>query len=345
MLEIDKFSRVPIYEQIIAQMETHIRLGTFAPEEPLPSVRTLSVSVGVNPNTLQKAYAELERRGLCFSVPGSRRFVARSAQTLLMLRAQKRQEELGKLLSALMEAGMSRNELHAFVDDIADQRSERKDMIEVKGITKTFDGRAALHDLSCTIENGRIYGLVGSNGAGKSTLIRLMTGVYRPDRGGIAVDGAPVFDNPSVKRRMVYVSDDIYFLPQANMRRMALLYAASYPSFSMKRFEEFSHMFGLDPKASLSTFSKGMRRQAAVILALCCYADFIFMDETFDGLDPVMRELVKRVIYSEMEQRGATAVIASHSLRELEDTATSLRFFIRRACIRKRYTKPEDLPL
>lgn len=126
MLEIDKFSRVPIYEQIIAQMETHIRLGTFAPEEPLPSVRTLSVSVGVNPNTLQKAYAELERRGLCFSVPGSRRFVARSAQTLLMLRAQKRQEELGKLLSALMEAGMSRNELHAFVDDIADQRSGKE---------------------------------------------------------------------------------------------------------------------------------------------------------------------------------------------------------------------------
>lgn len=197
-------------------------------------------------------------------------------------------------------------------------------MIEVKGITKTFGGHTALNDLSCTIENGRIYGLVGSNGAGKSTLIRLMTGVYRPDRGSIDIDGAPVFDNPLVKRRMVYVSDDIYFLPQANMRRMALLYAAAYPSFSMKRFEELSRMFGLDPKASLSTFSKGMRRQAAVILALCCYADFIFMDETFDGLDPVMRELVKRVIYSEMEQRGATAVIASHSLRELEDTCDQL---------------------
>ncbi len=197
-------------------------------------------------------------------------------------------------------------------------------MIEVKGITKTFGGHTALNDLSCTIENGRIYGLVGSNGAGKSTLIRLMTGVYRPDRGSITVDGAPVFDNPLVKRRMVYVSDDIYFLPQANMQRMALLYAATYPSFSMKRFEELSQMFGLDPKSPLSTFSKGMRRQAAVILALCCYADFIFMDETFDGLDPVMRELVKRVIYSEMEQRGATAVIASHSLRELEDTCDQL---------------------
>ena len=123
MLEIDKFSRVPIYEQIIAQLETHIRLGTFSPEEPLPSVRTLSVSVGVNPNTLQKAYTEMERRGLCFSVPGSGRFVAREAQTLLMLRSQKRQGELGRLLSELMDAGMSRDELHAFVDAVADKRA------------------------------------------------------------------------------------------------------------------------------------------------------------------------------------------------------------------------------
>lgn len=197
-------------------------------------------------------------------------------------------------------------------------------MIEVKGITKTFGSHVALHDLSCTIESGRIYGLVGSNGAGKSTLIRLMAGVYRPDRGAITISGAPVFDNPGVKQRMVYVSDDIYFLPLSNMNRMALLYTAAYPSFSISRFVELSNLFKLDTKAALSTFSKGMRRQAAVILALSCCADYIFLDETFDGLDPVMRELVKRVIYGEMEQRGATAVIASHSLRELEDTCDQL---------------------
>ena len=197
-------------------------------------------------------------------------------------------------------------------------------MIEVKGITKTFGSHVALHDLSCTIESGRIYGLVGSNGAGKSTLIRLMAGVFRPDSGVITISGAPVFDNPGVKQRMVYVSDDIYFLPQSNMDRMALLYTAAYPSFSMSRFVELSNLFGLDTKAALSSFSKGMRRQAAVILALSCHADYIFLDETFDGLDPVMRELVKRVIYGEMEQWGATAVIASHSLRELEDTCDQL---------------------
>lgn len=197
-------------------------------------------------------------------------------------------------------------------------------MIEVKNISKSFGSVRALNGISCTIESGRIYGLVGSNGAGKSTLIRLMSGVYRADAGAISVDDAEVFNNPFVKKRMVYVSDDICFLPQANMLRMAGFYAAAYKAFSHARFLELSRLFGLDTKAALSTFSKGMRRQAAVILAMSCNADYIFMDETFDGLDPVMRELVKRVIYSEMEQRGATAVIASHSLRELEDTCDQL---------------------
>ena len=123
MLDIDKFSRIPIYEQVIAQLEKHIQLGTYPPEAPLPSVRALAVSVGVNPNTLQKAYSELERRGLCFSVPGSGRFVARDAQTLLSLRAHKKQDEFTALLLELMEAGMAKDAIHALVDKVADKRS------------------------------------------------------------------------------------------------------------------------------------------------------------------------------------------------------------------------------
>lgn len=197
-------------------------------------------------------------------------------------------------------------------------------MIEVRDVTKKFDSCTALQSLSCNIQRGSIYGLVGSNGAGKSTLLRLMTGVYRPNHGTILVDGQGVYDNPAVKGRMVYVADELYFLPQSNMRRMASLYAAAYPGFSHKRFLELCAIFKLQEKAPLSTFSKGMRRQAAIILALCCGAEYVFLDETFDGLDPVMRELVKRVIYAEMESRRTTAVIASHSLRELEDTCDQL---------------------
>lgn len=197
-------------------------------------------------------------------------------------------------------------------------------MITAQNLTKTFDKFTALENLSCSIPNGCIYGLVGSNGAGKSTLLRLITGIYRPDNGKVLIDGKPVYDNPEVKRRFVFVPDELYFLPQSNMNRMASLYKAVYPSFDYQRFKQLTKAFNLNPLSKLQTFSKGMKRQAATILALSVKPDFIFFDETFDGLDPVMRNLVKKVIYADVCERKATAVITSHSLRELEDTCDQL---------------------
>ncbi|MFT8887756.1 MAG: ABC transporter ATP-binding protein [Ethanoligenens sp.] len=197
-------------------------------------------------------------------------------------------------------------------------------MIAIEQVTKTFETFAAVKKLSCTIDAGSVYGLVGSNGAGKSTLLRLITGIYRPDSGCITLDGAPVYENPEAKCRMAFVPDDLYFLPQANMERMALLYASIYERFSDKRFRKLAKAFRLDTKKKIGSFSKGMRRQAATILALAAQPDYLFFDETFDGLDPIMRELVKKVIYSDICERNATAVITSHSLRELEDTCDQL---------------------
>lgn len=197
-------------------------------------------------------------------------------------------------------------------------------MIAVEHVTKTFDTFTAVKDLSCSIEQGGIYGLVGSNGAGKSTLLRLIAGIYRPDSGRITLNGVPVYENPAAKDRFVFVPDDLYFLPQANMERMAQLYTAIYDRFNGKRFHKLAKAFQLDTKKKISTFSKGMRRQAATILALSAQPDFLFFDETFDGLDPIMRELVKKVIYSDICARNVTAVITSHSLRELEDTCDQL---------------------
>lgn len=197
-------------------------------------------------------------------------------------------------------------------------------MIEVHGLTKRFENFTALDNLTCDIPSGCIYGLVGSNGAGKSTLLRLITGIYRADGGNVLIDGLPVYDNPEAKAKFAFVPDDLYFLPQSNMKRMAKLYNAAYPSFDHSRFETLTGIFGLNPNKSLSTFSKGMKRQAATILALSCMCDYIFLDETFDGLDPVMRSLVKKALYSDITERGATIVLTSHSLRELEDTCDQL---------------------
>ena len=197
-------------------------------------------------------------------------------------------------------------------------------MIKARNLTKRFGEIAALANLNCNIPQGCIYGLVGANGAGKSTFLRLCNGVYKPDEGHISINGGEVFDSPAVKEHCVFVPDELYFLPQSNLNRMAALYESMYPHFSRERFGELAKAFKLDCTRLLSTFSKGMRRQAATILALSAMTDYVFFDETFDGLDPVMRNLVKSLLYSDVLERGCTAVISSHSLRELEDTCDQL---------------------
>ena len=197
-------------------------------------------------------------------------------------------------------------------------------MIKATELTKYFDHFCALDRISCEIPHGCIYGMVGSNGAGKSTFLRLMAGVYKADGGAVTIDGEPVYENPAVKSRIAYVPDELYFLHGASMNRMAALYRAAYPQFDRAYFDKLTKLFRLDPTKSLNTFSKGMRRQAATILALSCRPDYIFFDETFDGLDPVMRNLVKQLICDDVAERQATAIITSHSLRELEDTCDQL---------------------
>ncbi len=197
-------------------------------------------------------------------------------------------------------------------------------MIHAENVTMKFENFTALNKLNCTIPDGCIYGLVGSNGAGKSTFLRLISGVYKPLEGTIDIDGTPIYENPDMKKQIVYVPDDLYFLPQSNMNKMARFYSAIYDTFSFERYENLTKTFGLDPTANLNTFSKGMRRQAATILALATCPRYLFFDETFDGLDPVIRNLVKTVIYNDVAERQTTTIITSHSLRELEDTCDQL---------------------
>ena len=197
-------------------------------------------------------------------------------------------------------------------------------MIEDRNVTKKFEDFVALNDMSCNIPNGCIYGMVGSNGAGKSTFLRLLTGVYKPDKGSIIIDEQPVYENPKAKAHIAYVPDELYFLPNATLDRMSKLYESCYENFDRTRYKELVDAFRLAPNKSLNTFSKGMKRQASTILALSCKPDYLFFDETFDGLDPVMRNLVKSIICSDVTGRNATAIITSHSLRELEDTCDQL---------------------
>lgn len=197
-------------------------------------------------------------------------------------------------------------------------------MIEVVNVTKKFGDFTAIQDLNFKVSDGSIYGLIGYNGAGKTTLLKTITGVYKPDGGEVRLDGENAFDNAKMKQHMFYVPDDIYFAPYANMEKMAKFYNGFYPDFSFDTFRKLSEVFGLDTKARINGFSKGMQRQAEIVLGISTKPDFILFDETFDGLDPVMRNLVKKLICGDVADNNATVIVTSHSLRELEDLCDHL---------------------
>lgn len=192
-------------------------------------------------------------------------------------------------------------------------------MIKAENLTKHFDETIALDSFTTTIEEGRIYGLVGSNGAGKSTFLHLLSGIYRPTSGSITINEQPIYDNDALKQDIFFIPDEIYQLPGASMDSLAKIYSKIYQNWSVNRYIELVKKFPIPPERRLSACSKGMRRQIAIILALSCMPKYLLLDEAFDGLDPVIRVAVRKIIADDIVERGSTVLIASHNLRELED--------------------------
>lgn len=170
-----------------------------------------------------------------------------------------------------------------------------------------------------TVPSGSVYGLVGPNGAGKSTIIRHLTGIYRQDSGEVLVDGQPVFENPSVKNRIAYIPDDIFFFSNASIGEMARFYRSIYPQFDAERFKKLGEVFGLDTKRQMRKLSKGMQKQAAFWMMMALRPEFLVLDEPVDGLDPVMRRQIWSIVMADVAENGTTVLVSSHNLRELED--------------------------
>lgn len=192
-------------------------------------------------------------------------------------------------------------------------------MIELLDLEKSFDNIKAVNRVTLNVSDGEVFGLLGTNGAGKSTLLRILSGVIKPDSGIVLVDNRPVYDNPDVKKDIFYISDDQFFLPNSTPEDMADYFEGIYENFDKERFFKFCDGFGLEKGRRINTFSKGMKKQVSILLGLCAGTKYILCDETFDGLDPVVRQGVKSLFAADMADRGLTPVIASHNLRELED--------------------------
>ena len=193
-------------------------------------------------------------------------------------------------------------------------------MIQVNNVVKNFDGFRALDGVNMKVEKGSIYGLVGPNGAGKSTLIRHLTGVYRPDQGEILIEGEPIYENRRVKARISYKPDDLFYFLQADTMVMMKYYRGIYPDFDEKMFFRMQEFFpSIDVKRNIRRLSKGMQKQVAFWLAICCRPELMILDEPVDGLDPVMRRQIWSILMSEVAEHKMTVLVSSHNLRELED--------------------------
>lgn len=192
-------------------------------------------------------------------------------------------------------------------------------MIEIRNVSKTFDQNKAVDNVSVSIKDNTVFGLIGTNGAGKSTVLRMLAGILEQDEGEIVVDGMPVFDNVEAKRLIYFIADEPYFFANSTATDMQKYLSSVYPSFAKEDYYAYLSNFSLDKNRKINTFSKGMKKQLALICGICSNTKYLLCDETFDGLDPVMRQGIKSIFASEMEKRGLTPIVASHNLRELED--------------------------
>lgn len=197
-------------------------------------------------------------------------------------------------------------------------------MIKISNLNKSYGKHKVLENLNCNIKTNSIYGLIGANGAGKSTLLRIIADVIRKDSGAVLIDDREVEDNEKVKQKVAFLPDDLYFFPGYTMLDMAKFYQDMYKKFDLNYFKELATMLKLDVNAKVETFSKGMKRQVSLVCTLATNAEYMLFDETFDGLDPVIRNLMKKIIAKQMESKCTTIIMTSHNLRELEDICDNL---------------------
>lgn len=192
-------------------------------------------------------------------------------------------------------------------------------MIEIRNVTKRYGKFTAIENINFSVKEGTVYGLIGYNGAGKTTLLKTAAGVYRANAGDILFDGESIYDNAKRKAHLFYVPDDLYFQPYASMEKMAAFYNGYYPDFSYATFKELTGVFGLDPAKPINGFSKGMQRQAELVLGMATNPGYLLLDESFDGLDPQKRVMIKNLVVEYTKERGAHVIISSHNLHDLGD--------------------------
>ena len=189
--------------------------------------------------------------------------------------------------------------------------------IELRAVSKSFGQVEAVKDVSLSLEQNKIYGLLGRNGAGKSTLLNMITGRVFPDTGTITVEGESVIENDRAMGKIYLMGESNYY-PESMRIRDAFYWAAKfYPNFDSENAERLAAQFGLDTKKKQKELSTGMSTMFRLCVALSTGAPYIFLDEPVLGLDAVHRDMFYRILAEQFERHPACYVISTHLIEEL----------------------------
>ena len=186
-------------------------------------------------------------------------------------------------------------------------------MIEIKRLTKAFDKVVAVDNLSVSFDKG-VNGLVGENGAGKSTLLRLISDVYDKDKGEIMIDDRDHTDLKA-KESVFFLPDNPYAPNNFTIKQVFDLYDSLF-KLDRDRFAAMMVKLSLPLHRRVGTFSKGMRRQFFISIALSAKAKYVLLDEAFDGLDPIVLDTIREEIIKDADEK--TYIVSSHNIASLE---------------------------
>jgi len=306
MFQIDLKSAKTIYDQVIENFTRLISAKLLSPGEKIPSIRETAIMLTVNPNIIKKAYFELEHQGLFYTEQGKDWFVSSDSV---------KGGIYGRIQADIREL-ILRGDDRANIGQLLGM--EEKSYIKIEKLHKYFDDLIALEDFNMNIQKGSIYGLAGVNGSGKTTVVKHLAGLYQQDEGRARIAGFDAYDNAH-QEVIGYMPEELYFLPQYTMNMLRKFFANKHKdSWNNRRYEHLLDMFGLDDEQKINTFSSGMQKQAGFIFAISAMPDILLLDETIDGLDPIVRKHVFRQIIADVATRQMTVVVTSHNMKELD---------------------------
>ncbi|MCL2531357.1 MAG: ATP-binding cassette domain-containing protein [Oscillospiraceae bacterium] len=316
MFQIDLKSRKAVYDQIVDNFKRLIEKGALNPGEDLPAPRAMAKTLIVNPHTIQKAYLELENQGYFYTEDGQDWAIATDESNKEKMERKDDVSALYGRLHADIQELIARGELREDIGKLIGMGEQA--YITLEDVNKNFNGVQALNALKMNVKKGSIYGLVGTNGSGKTTTLKHLAGIYYPDAGTIRVDGLAAYDNAHGKT-VGYMQEDLYFLPDYTMKMFHGFFKDKHKkTWNEDRYQEMMALFGLSDTQTVCTFSRGMQKQAGFIFAISAMPDVLLLDETIDGLDPIVRKQALKYIIEDVAEREMTVVLTSHNMRELD---------------------------